>query len=42
MDMIFGLIGWGIIIAAAIYIPVTLRKSRKAASENGFDTVATV
>ena len=42
MDMIFGLIGLGIIIAAAIYIAVTLRKSRNAASENGFDTVATV
>ena len=34
MDMIFGLLGWALIIFAAIFIPYSIRKSKKANKEN--------
>ena len=42
MDMIFGLLGWAIIIFAAIFIPHAIKKSRNAAKENGHETIAVV
>lgn len=42
MDKILGLLGWAFIIFAAIFVPYSIRKSKKAAKENGHETIAVV